>query len=90
MRERKKKHGKPPFPVLCSYIWTAVGHMDVPEIKSETRFIGIPTYKEDWKRKNDFVGINYFILITNVRKINILGMLSIPLISYLPKINYSG
>ena len=55
--------------------------MDVPEIKSETRFIGIPTYKEDWKLKNDFVGINYFILITNVRKINILSMLSCLLVT---------
>ena len=63
--------------------------MDVPEIKSGTRFIGIPTYKEDWKLKNDFVGMNHFILITNVRKINILSMFSIPLIRYLPVINYN-
>ena len=63
--------------------------MDVLEIKSGTRFIGIPTYKEDWKLKNDFVGINYFILIINVCKINILSMFSIPLISYLPVINYN-
>ena len=63
--------------------------MDVPEIKSETRFIGIPTYKEDWKLKNDFVGINYFILITNVRKINILSMFFIPLIGYLSVIIYN-
>ena len=31
--------------------------MVVPEIKSGTRFIGIPTDKEVWKLKNDFVGI---------------------------------
>ena len=63
--------------------------MDVPEIKSGIRFIGIPTDKEVWKLKNDFVRIHYFILITNVRKINILSMYSIPLIRYLPVINYN-
>ena len=66
---------------LFNDIWTAVGHMDVPEIKSETRFIGIPTNKEVWKLQNDFVGMNYFILITNVRKINILSMLSCLLVT---------